>query len=246
MRYEPAPKRLTPPPTTGGGVGAFLLPATTHRGRAKKKQLSLPVAVAPARVVEAEAESALPLHFQPLLPEKLRGMFPYSSSLLIAWQQAYAVAHRERRLLIRKRRLAELLAGLRTTRYRLEQHGLQVFRQLGTRTTLYRLADVLAIFVVTAAGGADGLTSGQIVADLERIIYDGLRETFGPEVHRKDLAQILGGAQPRDSVLASQALTPSISKHRCVLFSLRGLEKAVASLAPQKAESPLLSTGRMR
>ena len=201
--------------------------------------------MAPVRVVGAEAEAALPFHSQPPLPEKLRGMFSHSPSLLTAWQQACAVAHRERRLLIRKRRLAELLTGLRTTRYRLEQHGLKVFRQLGKRTTLYRLADVLAIFVVTAGGG-DGWTPGQIVGDLERLIFDGLRETFGPEVHWKDLAQILGGAQPRDCVLASQALTPSISKHRCVLFSLRGLEKAVASLAPQRPETPQLSTGRVR
>lgn len=173
-------------------------------------------------------------------------MFLHSPSLLTAWQQAYALAQSERRLLIRKRRLAELLTGLRTTRYRLEQHGLQVFRRLGSRTTLYRLADVLAIFVVTAVGGGDGLTSGQILGDLERVIYNGIRETFGPEVHWKDLAQILGGAQPRNVVLASRALTPSIRKHRCVLFSLRGLEIAVASLAPLQAQTHSATTGRTR
>jgi len=245
MRYEPAPKRPTPPPSTGGGVGAFLLPAPTRRGSTKKKGPSSPVDVAPVRVVEAEAEAALPFHSQPLLPEKLGGMFSHSPSLLTAWQQACTVAHREHRVLIRKRRLGEVLAGLRTTRYRLELRGLQVFCRLGSRTTLYRLADVLAIFVVTAGGG-DGWTPAQIAGDLERLIFDGLRETFGPEVHWKDLAQILGGAQPRDVVIASRALTPSIRKHRCVLFSLRGLEIAVASLALQKAKTPQLSTGRTR
>lgn len=224
-----------------------MLPDEGQRVPQKKQEVSLPVAVPPAGVVEVEAETALPSYSHLPLPEYLRRMFSHSPTFCTVWRQAASVAFSERRLLIRARRLIQLLAQLRTTRYRMEQHGLKVFCRLGCRTTLFRLAEVLAIFVV-AANKIGGLTPEQMVPYLEQIVFDGLHEKYGPEIHSKDLSDILGGANARDFATMSGALVPSIQKHRCVLFPIHDLELAVHALVPPVAVTMLSRTqmGRCR
>src|ERR1700690_3273686 len=136
-----APFQSRPLPSQGGSLGAFLLPGPTRSRKKKKKQTR--VAAPPVVMAEAEARAALPSHSRLPLPEHWRGMSENSSTFRTAWQQAASFAFNEHRLLIRAHRLVQLLAELRTTRYRMAQHGLKEFCQLGSRTTLYRLGEVL-------------------------------------------------------------------------------------------------------
>jgi len=236
MRRKLASQRIRPQPSKGGGLGAFLLPEVGRRVTKKQRRVSLLVAVPPVWAVEVEAEPALPSYSHFPLPEYLRRMFSHSPIFFTVWQQAAGVAFFEGRLLIRAQRLHQLLGQLRTTRYRMEQHGLQAFCRLGCRTTLYRLGEVLAVFIL-AAHKTDELTLKQMVPDLEQIIFDGLLEKFGPEVHAKDISNILGGAKSREHATSLGELVPSVRKHRCVLFPLQALEQAVQSLV-----SPVTAT----
>jgi hypothetical protein len=159
-------------------------------------------------------------------------MFSQSPTFCAAWQLAAGIAFAEHRLLIRAQRLVEILKQLRTTRYRMGKHGLKVFCRLGCRTTLYRLGDILAIFIA-ASHKTPGSEPEQFLAAVEQVIFDGLLKKFGAEVHAKDLPAILGGTKSRDHALLKGALVPSIRRHRCVLFPLHALHLAVSSLAPQ-------------
>src|ERR1700733_11601816 len=104
MRKKPASQRVRPLPTKGSGLGAFLLPEVGHRASLKKQQVSLPVTVPSAGVVEVEAEPALPSYSHLPLPEYLRRMFSHSPTFCTVWRQAAGVAFSEHRLLIRARR----------------------------------------------------------------------------------------------------------------------------------------------
>jgi len=234
MRNERVPTRVKLPPIGGGGLGAYLLPAPVRRGASKTKEPISPPAVPPSSAAEVEAGLALPTQARFPLPERWRGMFSQSPTFCASWQQAASVAFSEHRLLIRARRLIEILAQTRTTRFRMERHGLKAFCRLGCRTTLYRLSEVLAIYVV-AANKPLGLMPAQLIPDLEQIVVDGLRETYGPEVQAKDLTDIMGGSKSRDFAISAKALVPSIEKHRCVLFPLQILERAVEVMAAQNA-----------
>jgi len=216
----------------GGGLGAFLLPVGGRGAVSRLKEGVSPAHVSVTRVAEVEAGTALPAHSRFPLPESLRGMFENSQTFVSTWQQAAAIAFAEHRLLLRAQRLIELAAQLRTTRFRLEQHGLRSLCQLGCRTTLYRLGEVLATYVFSA-NKTEGLSPDQLIPGLEQLAIEGLRQKYGPEIHAKDLTAILGGARSRDFAIAAEALVPSIRKHRCVLFPLAGIERAVRVMAAQ-------------